>query len=65
MSAVQTDAGEQLGEDRFYEAMLEQDDRFDGSFFSGIVTTGVYCRAVCPAPRIAKRENVRFFMSTS
>jgi AraC family transcriptional regulator, regulatory protein of adaptative response / DNA-3-methyladenine glycosylase II len=58
-----TDAGARLGEDRFYQAMLEQDGRFDGLFFSGIVTTGVYCRAVCPVPRIANRENVRFYTS--
>jgi AraC family transcriptional regulator, regulatory protein of adaptative response / DNA-3-methyladenine glycosylase II len=53
------------GEDRFYRAMLANDERFDGLFFSGIVTTGVYCRSVCPVPRPAKRENVRFFTSVA
>lgn len=65
MSGSLRDAGERLGEDRFYQAMLEQDGRFDGLFLSGIVTTGVYCRAVCPVPRIANRENVRFFTSVA
>jgi AraC family transcriptional regulator, regulatory protein of adaptative response / DNA-3-methyladenine glycosylase II len=46
-----------------YGAIAANDDRFDGLFFSGIVTTGVYCRPVCPVPRPAKRENVRFFAS--
>lgn len=50
-------------EDRFYQAIQEHDERFDGLFFSGIVTTGVYCRVVCPVPRPARRENIRFFTS--
>ena len=45
--------------------MVTDDDRFDGLFFAGIVTTGVYCRPVCPVPRRAKRENVRFYPSTA
>ena len=52
-------------EGRLYQAMLENDERFDGLFFSGIVTTGVYCRAVCPVPRPARRENVRFHTSVA
>src|SRR6266545_4429855 len=40
------------------------EERFDGLFFSGIVTTGVYCRSVCPVPP-ARRENVRFFTSVT
>src|SRR5207245_5255378 len=52
-------------EDRLYQAIQEKDERFDGLFFSGIVTTGVYCRVVCPAPRPARRENIRFFTSAA
>ena len=52
-------------EDRLYQAIQEKDGRFDGLFFSGVVTTGVYCRVVCPAPRPARRENVRFFTSVA
>ena len=54
-----------VSEDRFYEAIREEDERFDGLFFSGIVTTGVYCRVVCPTPQPAKRENIRFFTSVA
>jgi AraC family transcriptional regulator of adaptative response / DNA-3-methyladenine glycosylase II len=43
----------------FYEAMRAKDPRFDGKFFIGVKTTGVYCRPICPAQ--PKRENVRFF----
>jgi AraC family transcriptional regulator, regulatory protein of adaptative response / DNA-3-methyladenine glycosylase II len=52
-------------ENRLYQAMRDKDGRFDGLFFSGIVTTGVYCRAVCPVPRPARQENVRFFTSVA
>lgn len=45
---------------RCYRALLSRDRRFDGRFFTGVVTTGIYCRPVCPvAP--PKRENIRFF----
>lgn len=46
-------------EDTFYEAMLARDYRFDGKFFVGVKTTGIYCRPICPAK--PKRENVEFF----
>ncbi|MFN8178394.1 MAG: AlkA N-terminal domain-containing protein [bacterium] len=46
--------------DTRYEALKSRDARFDGRFFTGVVTTGVYCRPVCPA-KTPKAENVRFF----
>jgi len=52
-------------DERLYQAIRDKDVRFDGLFFSGVVTTGVYCRAVCPVPRPAKPENVRFFTSVA
>lgn len=39
--------------------MLARDHRFDGKFFVGVKTTGIYCRPICPAR--PKRENVEFF----
>lgn len=30
-------------------ARLARDVRFDGLFFTGVVSTGIYCRPVCPA----------------
>lgn len=41
-------------------ARQARDPRFDGRFFIGVVTTGIYCRPVCPA-RMPARDNVRFF----
>jgi len=45
---------------RCYQAVLSRDARFDGRFFGGVVTTGVYCRPICPV-RPPKPENVRWF----
>lgn len=46
-------------DDMYYRAMLSRDYRFDGKFFVGVKTTGIYCRPICPAK--PKRENVEFF----
>ncbi|RKR03400.1 DNA-3-methyladenine glycosylase II [Kushneria sinocarnis] len=43
-----------------YQAMLSRDRRFDGWFFTGVTTTGIYCRPVCRV-RQPRRENCRFF----
>ena len=47
-----------------YRALRARDRRFDGQFFAGVVTTGIYCRPICPA-RTAKRENLRYFPSAA
>ncbi|MDX1500433.1 MAG: Ada metal-binding domain-containing protein, partial [Woeseiaceae bacterium] len=48
----------------FERARLSRDARFDGRFYVGVRTTGVYCRPVCPA--VAPRsENVTFFPSAA
>jgi AraC family transcriptional regulator, regulatory protein of adaptative response / methylated-DNA-[protein]-cysteine methyltransferase len=41
-------------------ARLARDPAFDGVFFTGVRTTRVYCRPVCPG-RPAKSKNVQFF----
>ena len=48
-----------LDQDACWRAVTARDARFDGRFFTGVVSTGVYCRPVCPA-RTPKRENVVF-----
>jgi AraC family transcriptional regulator of adaptative response / DNA-3-methyladenine glycosylase II len=45
---------------RCYEAILSRDRRFDGRFFTGVVTTGIYCRPVCPVSP-PKLRNMRFY----
>lgn len=42
------------------QARLTRDPRFDGRFFIGITSTGIYCRPICPSPH-AKRTHVCFF----
>lgn len=50
---------------RIYErARLARDRRFDGQFYVGVLTTGIYCRPICPA-NPPKSENVRFFSSAA
>jgi len=43
-----------------YRALVTRDRRFDGVFFVGVETTGVYCRPICPA-RTPGRARCRFF----
>ena len=47
-----------------YSAIQSRDARFDGQFFSAVLTTGIYCRPICPA-LTPRPENVRFFVSAS
>ncbi len=43
-----------------YQALKSRDSRFDGWFFAGVTSTGVYCRPSCPAV-MPRREHVCFF----
>jgi AraC family transcriptional regulator of adaptative response / DNA-3-methyladenine glycosylase II len=49
-----------LDADTCYRAILARDGRFDGVFFTAVVSTGVYCRPVCPA-KTPRKQNCRFF----
>ncbi len=44
----------------YERARLSRDPRFDGQFFVGVKTTGIYCRPICPA-NSPKRENIAFY----
>jgi AraC family transcriptional regulator of adaptative response / DNA-3-methyladenine glycosylase II len=50
--------------DRCYRAVRSRDARFDGVFYTGVVTTGIYCRPSCPAVT-PRRRNVRFYPSAA
>src|SRR5258708_38136880 len=45
-----------------YRALTSRDPRFDGVFFVGVTSTGIYCRPICPV-KTPKQENCRFFES--
>ena len=51
---------EALESDACYLAMKTHDARFDGSFFTAVTSTGIYCRPVCRV-KLPRRENCRFF----
>ena len=41
-------------------ARIARDRRFDGAFYTGVLTTRIYCRPTCPV-KPAKSKNVVFF----
>ncbi|GAB3288460.1 AlkA N-terminal domain-containing protein [Parahaliea aestuarii] len=45
-------------------ARLSRDPRFDGEFFLGVRSTGIYCRPICPA-KLPAEKNVRYFREAS
>ena len=45
-------------------ARLSRDSRFDGVFFTAVLSTRIYCRPVCPA-RAPKAENVVYYPSAA
>ena len=47
-------------DDEMYRALLARDASYDGIFFVGVRSTGIFCRPVCPA-RKPMRRNVAFF----
>ena len=53
--------GQDQGQDgAFWSAVQNRDARYDGQFFYGVRTTGVFCKPSCKS-KMARRENVLFF----
>ncbi|MBL7493197.1 DNA-3-methyladenine glycosylase 2 family protein [Frankia sp. AgB1.9] len=50
--------------ERCVRAVQAKDERFDGWFFTAVLTTGIYCRPSCPATP-PKPENMRFYPSAA
>src|ERR1700688_259929 len=53
-----------LSSDTCQRAARARDPRFDGVFFIGVTTTGIYCRPICPG-RFVRPINRRFFVSAA
>ncbi len=53
-----------LDHDACYHAVQSRDRRFDGWFFVGVTSTGVYCRPIC-AVRTPQQKNCRFFATAA
>lgn len=49
-----------LSDSECYRAIQSRESRFDGVFFTAVITTGIYCRPSCPAKTPLVR-NVSFF----
>jgi len=47
-----------------YPALVARDARFDGRFFVGVTSTGIYCRPICRV-RTPRAANCRFFASAA
>jgi AraC family transcriptional regulator, regulatory protein of adaptative response / DNA-3-methyladenine glycosylase II len=53
-----------IDQDICYRALQARDARFDGHFFTAVLTTKIYCRPICPA-RIPYLENCLFLASAA
>jgi AraC family transcriptional regulator of adaptative response / DNA-3-methyladenine glycosylase II len=53
-----------LTHDQCYRAILSRDRRFDGVFFVGVSSTGIYCRTICTV-KTPRRENCTFYPSAA
>ncbi len=49
-----------LSPDTMYRALCDRDSEYEGQFFVGVKTTGIFCRPTCPA-RKPKADNVDFY----
>ncbi len=50
--------------DEMYNALIHKDSSYEGLFFVGVKTTGIFCRPTCTAKK-PKKENVEFFSSSN
>jgi AraC family transcriptional regulator, regulatory protein of adaptative response / DNA-3-methyladenine glycosylase II len=57
---IESTESQALNPDRCRRARLSRDPRFDGEFFLGVKTTGIYCRPICPA-RLPAEKNVSYY----
>ncbi len=53
-----------MDDEQWYQAAISKDARFDGVFFIGVSSTGIYCRPSCPAIT-PKREHMRYYRTAA
>ncbi len=53
-----------LDRTQYYRALAAKDTRFDGVFFTGVKTTGIYCRPVCSV-KTPRETSCEFFTSAA
>lgn len=59
-----SDIGSPLVAERCHHVLRARDARFDGRFFVGVRTTGIFCRPICPAPT-PKPANCTYWRSAA
>ncbi len=64
LSLPVTSPAKRLDHDRCYRALCAKDNRFDGDFFVGVKTTGIYCRPVCRV-KTPRSSSCTFFPNAS
>lgn len=52
-----------MNDNQKYQALVDKDISYEGTFIAAIKTTGIFCRPTCTA-RKPKKENVEFFQNT-
>ena len=57
---VRCESATGLDAQRCYQAMAEKDAAWDGIFFTGVTSTGIYCRPVCRV-KLPRAAHCRFF----
>ena len=62
MNASMRASSPDLDRDSCYRALRSRDARFDGRFYTAVLTTGIFCRPICPAPT-PRIENCLFLPS--
>ncbi len=53
-----------LQQQKYQQARLSRDPRFDGVFYIAVKTTGIFCRPICPA-NAPKEQNVEYYQTAS
>jgi AraC family transcriptional regulator of adaptative response / DNA-3-methyladenine glycosylase II len=51
-----------LTHEQCYEAVRTRNSEFDGAFYTGVLTTGIFCKPSCSS-KLPYSKNVRFFES--
>lgn len=46
--------------EEYYKMLIEKSSDYEGIFYMGVKTTGIFCRPTCPAKK-PKKENCEFF----
>lgn len=62
-SSAADSPGAPLDERRMWEALIARNAAYDGHFYYGVLSTGIFCKPSCPS-RPPLRQNVRFFQTT-